>query len=78
MDRLDFPAKSVQLRALLEHLDALSVDASTIRRKLDAHRLTPALVQTWLRAMREQLREVEELIAAVGERLSERGDSPTA
>jgi hypothetical protein len=78
LDRLDFPAKTVQLRALLEHVDALSVDASTIRRKLDAQRLTPALARTWLRAMREQVREIEELIAAVCERLADRGDSPPA
>jgi hypothetical protein len=45
VEQADCAAKSVQLRALLEQVDALAVDASTIRRKLDAHRLTAALAR---------------------------------
>lgn len=68
MEELDFPAKSVQLRALLERVDALAVDASTIRRKLDSQRLTPALARRWLDALREQLRQLDELLGALRDR----------
>ncbi len=60
--------RSPQLRTLLQQLDAVGLDAAGIRKKLETARLTPADLKTWLAALREQLAQIEALVATLGEK----------
>ena len=61
--------RSAELRTVLQQLDAVGLDGAAIRNKLELGRLTPADVKTWLAGLREQLAQIETLVATLGERL---------
>ena len=62
--------KSPQLRALLQQLDALYLDSSSIRNKVETERLTPAVARFWLTTMRAQLRQIEDLVGEIADELN--------
>jgi hypothetical protein len=62
--------KSPQLRALLQQLDALYLDSSTIRNKVETERLSPAVARFWLTTMRAQLRQIEDLVGEIADELN--------
>lgn len=70
MDGFDRFQKSPQLRALLQQLDALFLDASSIRNKIETERLSPAVARFWLTTLRAQLRQIEELAVDIAEELN--------
>lgn len=62
--------KSPQLRALLQQLDALYLDSSSIRNKVETERLSPAVARFWLTTMRAQLRQIEDLVGEIADELN--------
>jgi len=62
--------RSPQLRALLQQLDALYLDASSIRNKVETERLSPSVARFWLTTMRAQLRQIEELAREIADELN--------
>jgi len=62
--------KSPQLRALLLQLDALYLDASSVRNKVETERLTPAVARFWLTSLRAQLQQIERLADEIAEQLN--------
>jgi hypothetical protein len=62
--------KSPQLRALLQQLDALYLDSSSIRHKVETERLSPAVARFWLTTVRAQLRQIEELVGEIADELN--------
>lgn len=70
MQDFDQFLRSPQLRALLQQLDALYLDASSIRNKVETARLSPPVARFWLTTMRAQLRQIEELAHEITDELN--------
>ena len=70
MNDFDRFLTSPQLRALLQQLDALYLDSSSIRNKVETERLTPAVARFWLTTMRAQLRQIEDLVGEIADELN--------
>jgi hypothetical protein len=62
--------KSPQLRALLQQVDALYLDSSSIRNKVETEQLSPAVARFWLTTTRAQLRQIEELVGEIADELN--------
>jgi len=70
--------KSPQLRALLQQLDALYLDASSVRNKVETERLTPAVARFWLTTVRAQLQQIERLADEIAGELSRTPRHPSS
>jgi|GEM_PF-1793038 len=70
MNDFDRVLKSPQLRALLQQLDALYLDASSIRGRVETGRLSASVARFWLTTMRAQLRQIEDLVADIADELN--------
>jgi len=70
MNDFDRVLKSPQLRALLQQLDALYLDASSIRTRVETGQLSASTARFWLTTMRAQLRQIEDLVADIADELN--------
>jgi hypothetical protein len=54
----------------LQQLDALYLDASSVRDKAETERLRPTVARFWLTTLRAQLRQIDELATELADELN--------